>query len=1056
MAPVLTLLDGVRWHGTPIPGDRARTLLALLALHPRTGVGGGRLVDRLWPDQPPANPTKALQVVVSRTRAVTAPDAVLRTPGGYRLGLPDEQVDVLRLAAAMRRAGEALAAGRADDARRLAEEALLLGAATPAPPDGPLAELTGRATRECAEARRIVGLARSLGGDHDGALPLLEAALAEHPDDEDLLARLLRSEAAVRGNGPALQRYERHRATLRDRLGTDPGPELSRVHAELLAADRPVRTGLYYDASTLLGRDQDISAVLGLLGSHRVVSVVGPGGLGKTRLAHAVGRRSTAPVVHFVELVGVSSPDAVVGEVGAMLGVRDSVRGHRMLTARQRADVRARMARHLDSAPALLILDNCEHLVAAVAELVAYLVATTRDLRVLTTSRSPLSIPAEQVHPLAELASADAAALFRQRALAVRPGARIAEPTVTEIVTRLDGLPLAIELAAAKVRVMSADEVARRLADRFALLRDGDRTAPDRHRTLQAVIEWSWNLLDDAQRRALHWLSLFGDGFTLDAAERMLGPSALAAVHALADQSLLSVQETGTGLRYRMLETVREFGRLRLAEAGQADEALAAQRAWAIGYTERYSSALFGRDQFEAVDALWAEEGNLAELLRQALAEPDPATVVHLLAGLAPLWSLRGDHLRLIALGDAIGASLAGWTPPPELVEVTRGALVTTLMNVMTILEDELSLPLRDLLARLPEGHDTDPRVTAMTTVLMACDPSEGLASRRHLEQLRRSGDGTVVFLAAQMTSFLLENAGEPDAAADAAEEALALITGDEGPWLAAILHAMLASLRLRLGDHRCAVEHARAALPVLARMGSVDDETQMRAVLFAAAIRDGELASAERELAGITRVVDGKPIFGSFGLVHLCTAELALARGERERSLAEFRLAVHRARDFRVPNAAVSTGAEPWVMTAEAAALTAYAEFAEPAEVSFAATLFADCGRSVRRLIFGGTAFPDYPVAGALLFGLACWALLRDAAPAEPAIRMLVLAERFGGLHVVPVMAPERIVPRAERVALGRLEAVREEYGDRRGPALRDEAGRVLDQVFGPDRKEP
>jgi hypothetical protein len=339
-----------------------------------------------------------------------------------------------------------------------------------------------------------------------------------------------------------------------------------------------------------------------------------------------------------------------------------------------------------------------------------------------------------------------------------------------------------------------------------------------------------------------------------------------------------------------------------------------------------------------------------------------------------------------------------------------------------------------------------------MATVLLACDPAEGLACRWQLERLRHSDDRDVVFLAAQITSFLLENAGEPEAAATAAEEALALSAGAEGPWLAAILHAMLASLRLRLGEPRRAVEHARAALPVLTRVGSVDDQTQMRAVLFTAAIQHGELDTAERELAGIARTVDGKAVLGSFGLVHLCTAELALARGERERALHEFRLAVRRARDFRVPNPAVFTGAEPWVLTAEAAALTAYARFAGPAELAFGEGLCADSVRGVRRLLFGTTAFPDYPVAGALLFGLASWGLLRSAVGAEPAIRMLVLSERFGGVRVVPVMAPEQVFPHAERVAPGRLDAVRTQYGDRRGPALRDEVRRVLDETFGPD----
>ena len=238
------------------------------------------------------------------------------------------------------------------------------------------------------------------------------------------------------------------------------------------------------------------------------------------------------------------------------------------------------------------MLDNCEHLIEAVAELVAFLVSTTADLRVLTTSRAPLAIAAERVYLLGELDAGDAARLFSERAVAARPSVQLTGPLVTSIVARLDGLPLAIELAAARVRTMSLEEIDRRLEDRFALLRGGDRSAPDRHQTLLAVIDWSWNLLNAAERRALRRLALFHDGFTLDAAEAVLGDDAVEAVQGLVDQSLLSVAETPAGGRYRMLETVREFGQMRLADAGEDAAARAAQRRWAAAYASHQGARI--------------------------------------------------------------------------------------------------------------------------------------------------------------------------------------------------------------------------------------------------------------------------------------------------------------------------------------------------------------------------------------------------------------------------------------------------------------------------------
>ena len=382
------------------------------------------------------------------------------------------------------------------------------------------------------------------------------------PDDAETLEALLRSESAATGVAPALARYDAYRRDLADRLGVDPDPALQRVHRELLAADEPVRSGVHFDADELLGRDADLAGLRALVRTGRLTTILGPGGLGKTRVAHVLAREATQPRVHFVELVGISAGEDVVSEVGVrpgrpQLGDRPAYPHGR--AARRRARPDRPGARQ--PCPTLLVLDNCEHLLDAAASLVAFLLATTRDLRVVTTSRAPLGIAAERVFLLSQLAAPDGAELFRRRARAVRPDADLPDDVVADIVARLDGLPLAVELAAARIRTMSVEEVRRALADRFALLRGRDRSAPARHQTLTAVIAWSWDLLSvDEQRGARlavgvprRLLRRRGDGASS-------GPAAPTWWTALVDQSLLSVSELEGVSRYRMLETVREFG----------------------------------------------------------------------------------------------------------------------------------------------------------------------------------------------------------------------------------------------------------------------------------------------------------------------------------------------------------------------------------------------------------------------------------------------------------------------------------------------------------------
>ncbi|ROO85720.1 putative ATPase [Actinocorallia herbida] len=1032
----LCLLDGVRWRGQPVVGERAQALLAALALDARA-VNADRLVAEVWGVDEPANPLKALQVLVSRTRAVVGAETLVTEGGGYRLEVPAERIDagLLRKLAARTRA---LLAEDPAGAVAVAEEALAVGAGTLAPEgEGPLAEVRSRAEDDLAGARVVLARARSRSGDHEAALVQLEAAARIHPEDEALLADLLRSEAAVRGPGAALERFEAYRVGLRDRTGADAGPELRRVHQEILGLDSPVRAGVRFDTNPLLGRDDDLRRVRALLATARVVSILGPGGLGKTRLSHVVARAAPQPVVHFVELVGVTAPEDLLGEVGSALGVRDSVTGRRALTPQQRADVRARIAGQLDTVPTLLVLDNCEHLVEAVADLVAHLVATTRELRVLTTTRAPLAIAAERVYPLPQLGTGDAVALFRDRATAARPGVRLLELDVRAVVDRLDGLPLAIELAAAKVRVMAPTEIARRLDDRFALLRGGDRSAPSRHQTLLAVIDWSWSLLGEPERRALRRLSAFQDGFTLDAAEEVLGDDALSGIAELVDQSLLTVVETAEGVRYRMLETVREFGRMRLDEAGEATGARAAVRAWAVGYAARESLKLYSPSQFEGMDRIRAEETNLSDVLREALADPDPESAVVLLSALGGFWGIRGDHARTIVLAPAVVAALTGWTPPDRLLDRTRVSVAVALFNTLVLSLDTVET-LTGMLADLgTEG--ADPAVRALVVSLLAWVAApEGVD-----EELTRDPDPLIRAITLHWASHGLENAGDVPGGIEAGEAALAVVGEEGGPWHRALLHTHLFGLYEHVGDWEAASRHAAAALPVLERLGAVDDLLQIRAVLAGKALKAGRRDEAVRMIDELSELARHGH-HGEALTVATVRAELAFADGRNAEGLQLYREAAAALKNMRVPG--VRTETFPWMMLGDAVALSAFAQYGEGDD---GADIFTTV-RAQLPMMFTQEELPrDIPMTGMVFAGLGIWGLLKKAMSAEDAIRLLVLADRFAYNRFASTLQWPVLSGHAERIAPGVLARIEAEYGERRGLDLMDEARAVLERVL-------
>ncbi|MRH87103.1 AAA family ATPase [Nocardia sp. SYP-A9097] len=435
--------------------------------------------------------------------------------------------------------------------------------------------------------------------------------------------------------------------------------------------------GLRAAPNPLLGREADIDALEGLLHGSRVTTVLGPGGTGKTRVANELGARvaheRTVALVELASLRADPAGDAetraeIEAAIAGTLGVGEFSRDSNILRANRNRDLGRRLREALSSRPMLLILDNCEHLVDAVAELVADLVGSSDQLTVLATSRAPLQITAETVYPLPPLTidahGSPATELFTARARAVRPSVRLDPEAVARLCRTLDGLPLAIELAAARTRTMSVEEIESRLDHRFALLRSGDRSSPERHRTLHAVIEWSWNLLDGEQRTALRRLCRFPAGFTLAAAEVVLAGDEIAdaatAVDGLVGQSLLTVLESDDseydGTRYRMLETVREFGEEQLVATGESDRVMDRMACWAREFAIDAMRRYHTEDQVSVVLGVAAEVDNLSAVLRYAVDGRDSATSHAVYPVLALLWVMRGHHLELMSWTSRIAA----------------------------------------------------------------------------------------------------------------------------------------------------------------------------------------------------------------------------------------------------------------------------------------------------------------------------------------------------------------------------------------------------------------
>ncbi|MFJ7326746.1 BTAD domain-containing putative transcriptional regulator [Streptomyces cyaneofuscatus] len=708
-----------------VPEAKVRALLADLLAHDGGPVSADRLIHDLWGDAPPGRPTGALQAKVSQLRRAIGRDRVVRRPPGYRLRFDDggDEVDAVGFRALVTRARPV------QDPRARAElltEALELWRG-PAYADFADAPFVRAAAQRLAEQRLSVleeqAQARLEAGDHALLAGELADLVALHPLRERLVGVRMRALYATGRQSEALASYEDLRARLARELGVDPSPELAALHGAVLRQEPGLSAEPYgygygygYGASAqanttpttappspsnlpvpltpLVGRRQALADLSRLLADTRLVTLTGPGGVGKTRLAvaAATAERDSASQageladgVWLVEFSGIrtGTPADLAQVVAATLGIRDDA--PRSLpgtgTSTPAPSLPHRLAAALRDRRILLVLDNCEHVVDAAAELTDLLLRTAPGLRVLATGQEPLGLTGEAMFLVEPLQPADAVRLFMERAAASTPGFprdpdapdESERRAVAEICRRLDGIPLALELAATRVRTLGVRELAARLSDRFRVLTLGQRGAPARQQTLRAVIDWSWELLSAPERIVLRRLAAPTDGCDLAAAEAVCAGEGVARdevldlVTRLVDRSLVVVTAGPTGPRYRLLESVAAYATERLHEmedlTAVRDRHLLHYRALA----EHAEPQLRGAGQRPWLARLDAEAGNLRTALDEAVRRAeagDSEEAVRLATALAWWWLLRG---RLTEARRSVGTVLAVTDGPPEL-----------------------------------------------------------------------------------------------------------------------------------------------------------------------------------------------------------------------------------------------------------------------------------------------------------------------------------------------------------------------------------------------------
>ncbi|MFD2092129.1 BTAD domain-containing putative transcriptional regulator [Blastococcus deserti] len=837
LGPLQAVRDGVPLR---LGGPRQRAVLARLLVEPRRVVPVDALVEDVWDGAPPVTAAKVVQKYVHQLRRVLGPAVVRTSRRGYSLDLPDHAVDARRFEGLLR-AGDPVGALALWRGRPLADV-----------PDLHFAEVERARLAELhtvALERRFEAELRA--GRHEMAVPALRQLVEEHPLRERLCGLLMLALYRSGRQVEALQVFAAHRHRLVEETGLDPAAELTRLEEAILRHDPGLHLAasgetfaegnLRPPVSSFVGREDERRRVLEAVRTTRLVTLTGPGGVGKSRLAAEVGAAAAGdhPAgVWWVDLAALDQPLLVVHRVAATLAVGEQP---------GQDDEETLLSALEHRGPLLLVLDNCEHLLAACARLADRIIRGCPPVRILATSRRPLGVDGECVVPLPPMPEDDACRLFTDRArLAGTPAEEAAGPAVTGIVRSLDGLPLALELAAAQLRVLGPGGLADRLGER---LRFTSRRfdAPARQRTLGDMVAWSHDLLPAPTRRVFARLGVFAGTFALDAAAAVCGEDVLPHVAALVEHSLLA-REAAAPTRYRMLDTLRLFALDRLAAEGDAEPARGAHARFYLELAERAGARLWGPEERSWSDRLAAEEPNLHAALGWS-AERDHVQALRLAVALWPYWDLtwRGGY-ALAYFTSALGSA-------DDVVPSEVRAWALTAMA--------------DLAAAPGEARDAQ-RWAGEAVALF-----------------RRLGDPAGLGAAQVAVGSALGNEGSLDAAEAALDEAAAIARQSGDLRLAARCWQGRAFVSGRRGQHALSERFAREELAAWTGLGSRRGEaTALRHI--AAAVRNlGDLAQADHlcnRALGIWHEL-GDP--AAVAHVRSTLADVARQRGDLDRATA-------------------------------------------------------------------------------------------------------------------------------------------------------------------------